>query len=65
VLPFRPEALAKTVLDFSKVAVGAAFASEFFAKYALLPRVVILIAPFLLIWLGIWLQPSKKELESP
>ena len=59
----RREALAKTVLDISKVAVGAAFASEFFATYTVLPRAVILVSPFLLIALGLWLQPSKQELE--
>ncbi|MBI1869736.1 MAG: hypothetical protein HYS07_00925 [Chlamydiae bacterium] len=61
----RKEALSKTVLDLAKIAVAAAFASEFFAKFTWAPRVIILVSPFLLLLFGVWVQPTKEELEKP
>jgi len=57
----RREALSKTLLDFSKISVAAAFVTEFFIKFPLYARIIIWVALVGLIWLGIWTCPEKGE----
>ncbi|MEW6096270.1 MAG: hypothetical protein AB1567_07065 [bacterium] len=59
----RRELLARTLMDITKIVIAAAFASEFFFKFAIWLRILLLCGIGLTVILGILVCPKDERKE--
>jgi hypothetical protein len=57
----RRELLAKTLMDIAKISIAAAFASEFFFKFAIWLRLLVLSAIIASLGIGFLVCPKGEE----